>query len=96
MDFGKIFDALCFEITRDVYESELLHLIAVGPVEEEVLGEYGVEDEELVLELSGSLSASLHLNGLLPHAKELPALKLLEERKLLDVIIRVTLNQPLT
>lgn len=35
------------------------------------------------------------LDGLLPHAHELPSLELLEEGQLLDVVVGVALNQPL-
>ena len=36
------------------------------------------------------------LDGLLPHSHELPSFEFLEERKLLDVVVRVSLNQPLS
>lgn len=35
------------------------------------------------------------LNSLLPHAHELPFLELLEKTQLLDVVIRVALDEPL-
>ena len=35
------------------------------------------------------------LDGFLPHAHELPALELLEEAEILDVVVRVTLDEPL-
>ena len=55
-----------------------------------------LEDEELLLEGILGLHAVLVLDSLLPHSHELPSFKFLKEWKLLDVVVGVTLDQPLS
>lgn len=62
---------------------------------EKVRAEEVLQDEELLVEgVLGFGSVGL-FDGLLPHAHELPLFELLEEAEFLDVIVRVTLDQPL-
>jgi hypothetical protein len=61
----------------------------------EVNREVVLEHEELFFEGVLGLHPILVLDCLLPHPHELPFLELLEERELLDVVVGVTLNQPL-
>jgi hypothetical protein len=58
--------------------------------------EVGLEHEELLLEQILGAVSLLTLDSLLPHPHELPFFELLEEIELLDVIIGVSLNKPLT
>lgn len=62
---------------------------------EKVRAEEVLQNEELFVEgVLGFGSVGL-FDGLLPHAHELPFFELLEETEFLDVIVRVTLDQPL-
>ena len=63
---------------------------------EQAITEVRLEDEEVLLELIVGLHLVLLLDRLLPHAHELPALELLEEAEVLDVIVGVALDEPLT
>ena len=60
-----------------------------------MVAEVGLQHEELLLEGVLSLGSVVVFDGLLPHAHELPFFELLEEAQLLDVVIRITLNEPL-
>ena len=62
---------------------------------EKMLSEVVLEDEQVLIESIEGLHLVLLLDDFLPHAHELPALELLEEGKVLDVIVRVTLDEPL-
>jgi hypothetical protein len=55
-----------------------------------------LQHEELLFEGVLSLHPVLVLDGFLPHAHELPSFKFLEKWQLLNMIVRVTLNQPLS
>ena len=55
-----------------------------------------LEHEKLLLERVLGFHSVLMLDGLLPHSHELPFFELLEEVLLLDMIVRVSLDQPLT
>ena len=57
--------------------------------------EVGLEHEKLLLKLILSLHSVLVLDGLLPHPHELPFLELLEKVLFFDVVVRVSLDQPL-
>lgn len=79
----------------NVNEFKVLHLYHEASVDCEVVLKVGLQHEELFLQCILCLHSVVMLDGLLPHAHELPLLKLLEEAKLLNVIIRIALNQPL-
>lgn len=53
-----------------------------------------IEDEQPLLEHAPGLRALVREDVLAPHAEELPALELLEEGQLLDVVVAVSLDQP--
>jgi hypothetical protein len=55
-----------------------------------------LKHEEFLLERVLGLHPILMLDSLLPHSHELPFLELLEEAQLLNMVVRVTLNEPLT
>jgi hypothetical protein len=61
-----------------------------------MLAEVRLEHEQLFFERILSFHPILVLDRLLPHSHELPFLKLLEEILFLDVIVRISFNQPLT
>ena len=52
--------------------------------------------EQLLFKRVLSLHSVLVLDGLLPHSHKLPSFEFLEEGELLDVVVRVSLNKPLT
>ena len=54
-----------------------------------------LEHEEFLLELGLRLHSLLVLDGLLPHSHELPLLEFLEEIQFFDVVVRVSLDEPL-
>lgn len=54
-----------------------------------------LKHKELFLEGVLSLHPVLVLDGLLPHAHKLPSLELLEEGKLLNMIVGITFDKPL-
>jgi len=60
-----------------------------------MLAEEVLQDEEFLLKRVGRGRAVLLLDGLLPHAHKLPLFELTEERHLLNVVVRVALDQPL-
>jgi len=60
-----------------------------------MLAEVRLEHEELLLEGVLGLDTELALDSLLPHAHELPLLELLEEVKLLDAVVGISLDEPL-
>jgi hypothetical protein len=55
-----------------------------------------LQNEQLLFKRVLSLHSVLMLDGLLPHSHKLPSFEFLEEGKLLDVVVRVSLNEPLT
>ena len=57
--------------------------------------EYIVEHEESLLEHPPGLGPLVRYDVLAPHPEELPPLELLEETQLLDVVVRVALDQPI-
>ena len=62
----------------------------------QVLAEGVLEDEKLVIEMVLRRDTILVLYRLLPHSHELPFLELAEETVGFDVVVAVTLNQPLS
>ena len=58
--------------------------------------EMWLKHEELFLQRILCFHSVLVLDRLLPHSHELPLLELLEKVQLFDVIIGVSLNQPLS
>jgi hypothetical protein len=55
-----------------------------------------IQDEEVLFEVVHGFYTVLVLYGFLPHAHKFPFLELLEELVSLDVVVRVTFNQPLS
>lgn len=62
----------------------------------QVHAEVILQHKQLFLEGILSLHSVLVLNSLFPHTHELPALELFEKRQLLNVVVRITLDQPLS
>ena len=62
---------------------------------EQVITEVVLEHEQFFLERVLCFHPVLMLDGLLPHSHEFPLLEFLEEVKFFDVVVRITLNQPL-
>ena len=54
-----------------------------------------LKHKEFLLEGVLRLHSILVLDGLLPHAHKLPSLELLEEGKLLNMIVGITFDKPL-
>jgi len=54
-----------------------------------------LEHEQLVSQGVLGLHSVVVLYGFLPHSHELPLLELLEERQVLDVVVGVSLDEPL-
>jgi hypothetical protein len=54
------------------------------------------KNEELLVKRVLGCATILLFDHLLPHTHELPFLELLEEAQLLNMVVRVTLNEPLT
>ena len=78
-----------------VYEAESGHLKHELTMLEEMLAEVVLQDEQVLIKVVVGLHLVLLLDDFLPHAHELPALELLEEGEVLDVVVRVTLDKPL-
>lgn len=93
---GKIVQAFRLTIFAFIDKPQRLHFNHDSSMFVKVGAEMVLEDEELLLKLSLSLVAVVLLNGFLPHAHELPLFELAEEIKLLNVIERITLNEPLS
>jgi hypothetical protein len=72
-----------------------LHLDHETTMLEQVGTKEVLQNEELLIEGVLCLGAVSLLDGLFPHAHELPFLELLEEAQLLDMVVGVTLDQPL-
>ena len=68
------------------------HELSVG---KEMLSEFFLEDEQVLLKLVHGLHLVVLLDSLLPEAHEFPGLELLEEAEVPDVVVTVTLDQPL-
>lgn len=79
-----------------INKTELLHGEHQRTVLHEMDAEVILKHEEFFLEGVLCLHSVLVLNSLFPHAHKLPTLKLFEERKLFDVVVRVSLDQPLS
>ena len=62
----------------------------------EMLTEMVLEDEKLLFERILSLHTVLMLDSFFPHAHKLPSFEFFEEWELLDMIIGVSFNEPLT
>lgn len=62
----------------------------------QVNSEVVVQDEEVLFEVVHGFHTVLVLYGLFPHAHELPLLELLEELVSLDVVVRITFDEPLS
>ena len=81
--------------TAGIHETESLHIEHESSVLHEMHAEVILKHKQLLFEGVLSLHSVLVLNSLLPHAHELPSLELLEEGKLLDVVVRISLDEPL-
>jgi hypothetical protein len=62
----------------------------------QVNSEVVIQDEEVLFEVVHGFHTVLVLYGLFPHAHELPLLELLEELVSLDVVVRITFDEPLS
>jgi hypothetical protein len=62
---------------------------------EQMRPEVLLQDEQILLELVLHIVSVGFLDALFPHAHEFPGLELLEEGEVLDVIVRVSLDEPL-
>jgi len=62
----------------------------------QVNAEVILEHKQFFLKRVLSFHPVLVLNSLFPHTHELPALKLFEKRQLFNVVVGVTLDQPLS
>ena len=79
-----------------IHESVAAHVEHELAMLEQVLAEVVPQDEELLVKGVYRLHLVVQLDLLLPHAHELPRLELLEEGEVLDVIVGVSFNEPLT
>jgi hypothetical protein len=55
-----------------------------------------LQNEKLGLKLISSFHSSFSLYGLFPHSHEFPFLELFEEFELLNTVVGVSFNEPLT
>lgn len=78
-----------------VNELELLHANHVFSVFGQVSAVVVLEHKEFVSQGVLGLHSVVVLDGFLPHSHELPLLELLEERQVLDVVVGVSLDEPL-
>jgi hypothetical protein len=62
----------------------------------QVHAEIILQHKQFFLKRVLSLHPVLVLNSLFPHTHELPALELFEKRQLFNVVVRITLDQPLS
>ena len=83
-------------VWASVYESRLLHFNHVESVLLKMDTEVILKHEKLLLEGILSLHSILMLDGLLPHSHELPLLEFLEEVEFLDMVVRISFDEPLT
>jgi len=82
--------------TADINELKMLHLNHVSAMDSEMILEMRLKHEKFFLQgVLGFVAVAL-LDGFLPHAHKLPLLKLLKEAKFLDVVVRITLDKPLS
>lgn len=93
--FDEVFDSLGLAGRAGINELLLLHVNHVLSVGREMMAEMILKHEKLLLKEVLRSNSLLSLYRLLPHSHELPLLELLEEVELLNVIVRVPLNQPL-
>lgn len=96
LDSGKIVKTLGFLSLAFVDKSQRLHFDHDSSMFLKMCAEVVLKDEELLFEGGLSLVAVILLDSFLPHAHEFPFFELTEEVQLLDMVKRVTLDQPLT
>lgn len=93
--FGKLLNGVGVGRQTTVDEFALLHanheLSVLGQVSAVVV----LEHEEFVSQGVLSLHSVVVLDGLLPHPHKLPLLELLEEWQVFNVVVGVSLDQPL-
>ena len=90
------YDILGFLVSARINEPQVLHLKHIFSVLAEMLAEMVLEDEKFLFERILCLHTVLMLDGFLPHAHKLPSFEFLEEWKLLDMVIGVSFDEPLT
>ena len=95
MGLCKLLDSLGIRSSKGVDESLLLHVDHIPSVTKQVGREVVLKDEQLLFESVLGLHSVLVLDGFLPHSHELPFLEFLEEVEFLDVVVGVSLDQPL-
>jgi len=96
LDGGKIIETFWFTSLAFVNESQTLHLDHNPSMFVKMCTEVVLKNKKLLLKGGLGLVAVVLLDGFLPHAHKLPFFELTEEVKLLDMIKRVTFDQPLT
>ena len=93
---GELVNVFGVSSAADIDEANLTHAQHQASVLHQVRTEGVLQNEELLFKLVLGFDTVLVLDGLLPHAHELPFVELTEETVSLDVIVGVALNQPLT
>lgn len=76
-------------------EAEVTHVKHELAMSEQVFAEAILKHEKTLIKLVEGLHLVLLLDGFLPHSHEFPALELLEEGEILDMVVGVALNEPL-
>ena len=71
------------------------HLDHLGSMLEEMRSEVLLQDEQILLQLVLNIVSVGLLDTLFPHAHEFPRLELLEEGEVLDMVVGVSLDEPL-
>ena len=95
LSVSELTEGLSVASCAGVNEPLFLHLDHVESVFAKMSAEVVLQHKELLFERVLSLHTVLVLDGFLPHAHELPLLEFLEEVQLLDVVVGVTLDEPL-
>jgi hypothetical protein len=93
---SELVNVLGVSRAADIDEADLTHLEHESSVLHQVATESILQDKQLLFKLVLSLDTVLVLNGFLPHTHELPLVELTKESVSLDMVIRVSFNQPLT
>lgn len=74
----------------------MLHLDHESAMDSQMVTEVRLEHKEFLFKGVLCLHTVVVFYSFLPHHHEFPLLKLLEEAQFFDMVIRVTLNKPLT
>ena len=91
----ELVDFLLFGRLACVDESLLTHLEHELTMLEQVFTEVLLQNEQVLVQRIKSPNLVLLLYSALPQAHEFPLFELLEEGKVFDVVVRVTLDKPL-